>query len=786
MSTSATKRRELGGRRPVVKPMPARANGLETTAPGRDAVPAVVAVGVLVAIAFVWVMLTGSYDQYAAALIVGTLIIVTIPIARHAAKVDESPGLSRWVMAAMLLRLAGSVARYIVAYGAYGGVADASTYTQVANTHFEAFRHFHLFSPTTGVFSGFVPWLDTVIYAMFGPTELGAFFIFSWLNFIGCYLFYRAFRIGYPDGDARRYAVLVLFLPSMLFWPSSLGKEGWMVLVIGLGCYGMARALAGRPLGYISSVAGIGGMLLVRPHLALIFLPAAIIALVLRRTRPGMRRRPIGRVVGIIVLVVSLFVVISKAQSYLHLTNLDVQSVTKQLQTTRVQTDEGNSAFNPPNAQSPLGFPEAVVTVLFRPFPFEAHGLTVLVSSMEGLLLIGLTVQSRRRLAQLPRILRQNQYVLFCVLYALLFVFAFSNFSNFGILARERVQMLPMYLALLALPLPAVGEPALLATNRLLARARRSRRAEHAKPRLRPYGQVSGTPVTSRRRYQQSPQAFAGTYQALGFNFDVRISAPLADDLVPLVRSAFEGLAVSRPANHRYVLTAATGDGRDMVIIQRDGTSLGSPVRIDDLFVALTTDLNACAIASRPSRLILHSGAVSIRGRAILLPGISGAGKTTLTAALLSVGCDYLTDEAASVDLDTLMVEPYAKPLSLDRSSCNALDIDASEWTGRGVVPPSFFHRLNPPTAAKAAVIVFPRFEPGVRSSMKPLTRAEALVELANNSFNFVHHGSEWLDGMARLVRSCTCWRFITGDVRDAARILVSPRDAARDEGATN
>ena len=41
--------------------------------------------------------------------------------------------------------------------------------------------------------------------------------------------------------------------------------------------------------------------------------------------------------------------------------------------------------------------------------------------------------------------------MLFCVLYSVAFVYAFSTFGNFGILARERVQVLPMVLALLCL-----------------------------------------------------------------------------------------------------------------------------------------------------------------------------------------------------------------------------------------------------------------------------------------------------------------------------------------------
>ena len=407
--------------------------------------------GSLAVVGFAWTMLTGNYDTFAAELVAAVLVLITMPMATRAARIEESTLVGWLVMGAMLLRLVGAVVRYAVAYGFYGGVADASTYTAVATSDYKRFRGFHLWWPNTGVFHGLVPWLDTIVYALAGPTELGSFFLFAWINFLGCYLFYRAFRIGYPDGDGRRYALIVFFLPSLLYWPSSLGKESWMMLAIGLASYGVARVLAHRVGGYICLLLGIGGMLLVRPHLALIFLPASFLAVLFRRSVPG-RRRPLGRIIGVVVLIVASLAVVAKAQSYFGITSLDVQTVSQTLNTTKVQTAEGASTFHPPNAQSPIGYPEAVITVLFRPFPFEAHGLTVLVASLEGLVMLGLTAASWRRLAHLPSSLWRNPYLMFCVTYTALFVLAFANFSNFGILARERVQMLPLYMALLCIP----------------------------------------------------------------------------------------------------------------------------------------------------------------------------------------------------------------------------------------------------------------------------------------------------------------------------------------------
>ena len=96
--------------------------------------------------------------------------------------------------------------------------------------------------------------------------------------------------------------------------------------------------------------------------------------------------------------------------------------------------------------------------MLLRPFPWEAHNAQALVTSFEGVLLVALAWRGRRSLRTLPRRLKES-YVLFAVLYSAAFIYAFSSFGNFGILARERVQVLPFVLALLCLAPLSTGSP---------------------------------------------------------------------------------------------------------------------------------------------------------------------------------------------------------------------------------------------------------------------------------------------------------------------------------------
>jgi hypothetical protein len=785
LATGRVASRRYPPARPQTLPMPPAREGARWRA-----VAVVVSVGVV--LAFVWTMLVGNYNQFGAALIAMALLLLTIPLARHAARVEAWPALGWIVMAASVLRLGGAVARYHVTYGVYSGVADASTYTTVASQHYKAFRHYHFFWPNTGVFHGLIPWLDTIIYSLFGPTQLGAFLVFSWISLIGTYLFYRAFRIGYPEGDGRRYAALAFFLPSMMYWPSSLGKEAWMVLSLGLASYGVARALAGRVGGYVSLAAGVGGMLLVRPHLGLIFLPAAVIAFVLRRTTPG-RRRPIGRLVGIAVLVVCCLAVVGKAQSYFGITNLDVQSVTKQLNTTRQQTDIGSSAFNPPNARSPLGYPEAVVTVLFRPFPWEAHSLTVRVASLEGVLLVCLTVASWRRLRGLPRALWENPYVTYAFVYSALFVLAFSNFANFGILARQRVQLLPLFLVLLSMPTDreeaaAAKEPRTGAAPRMATSPAVPSQSPEAQGRpvpaqwkLRTYGRPRREPryaPSHQRAVTLSPgrPLGAGSYQALDYGFRVEVTGTArAGEARNHVVWALRDLAAVPAGEHVYRLTVEPGSEGDLVAVARDGATMGAPASLWTCVDHLVADVTQGAIASRPDQLLLHAAALSFAGHGLLLPGPSGSGKSTLAAALVLAGFDYLTDEAAAIDPETLEMAPYPKPLSLRAGSAQRLRITLPALGHMGspdLAPCSVLRAHSRGRQVPVRVMLFPRYDPAATSELAPMGRAEAFVEVANNSFNFVDHGGQWMDLLRRLVTRCWCGRLNIGDI-DGVPALV-------------
>src|SRR5918997_1140655 len=99
---------------------------------------------------------------------------------------------------------------------------------------------------------------------------------------------------------------------------------------------------------------------------------------------------------------------------------------------------------------------------------------------------------------------------------------------------------------------------------------------------------------------------------------------------------------------------AANGD------LVRDGTPAGIAAGLG----GLDSGLRAVVALHARDRVFIHAGVVARGGRALILPGSSLSGKTTLVAALVRSGAAYYSDEFAVLDAEG-RVHPYPKRLAM-------------------------------------------------------------------------------------------------------------------------
>jgi hypothetical protein len=391
------------------------------------------------------------------AFLVPVLLAASWPAFVRQARRERDSRLVQLLVAALLLKLLGSLVRYWVAVAVYDSTADAFEYHRVG---VELAMRFRAGNFDTGLASlsgtDFISFFTGIVYTITGPSIFAGFLLYSWLAFGGMFYLYRAFTIAVPDGNRRSYARLLFFMPSMLYWPSSIGKEAWMLFTLGLAAYGTARVLTGRPWRGMA-VAGVALWLaaIVRAHVSGMVVLGLVMAYLF--ARPPRRLGALGPAVKLFALAALVVVAVGllgRTQSYLLEKGIDPQDgVTSVLAETQRRTNQGGSNFQAPSTGASLAkLPLAAVTILFRPYPFEVHNAQAAITALESSLLLCLAVARRRAIWHAVRHLRRWPYVVFVLVYSGLFVVAFSSISNFGILARERTQLLPFFLVLLAVP----------------------------------------------------------------------------------------------------------------------------------------------------------------------------------------------------------------------------------------------------------------------------------------------------------------------------------------------
>jgi hypothetical protein len=398
---------------------------------------------------YAWLWIAGNQPVGWALILIPVLVALTSVVFTRAARTERRFDLGGLLAVGLLLR-------FVASYFRFDHAVDAHTYHSVGIRLADSFRELN-FGADTGASvpgTGTMRYVSGLVHVASGSDEFGAFLIFSWLGFVGCYLLYRAFVTAVPDGDRYRYALLLFLWPSVVLWPSSIGKESMMLLSIGLTALGVARLFTRRSGGYTLGLIGIVVTYLVRPHVAMIMLAAVVVALVIGRghSRPTGALTPgsIAKAGAILVLLVATSVFASRTADFLGIENLHPASTQQEFDETRRNTSEGGSRFSAADAASPVGYPQAAVTILFRPFLFEARGSDQVATALEATALLLLTIVSWRRLLSVPSRLRAQPYVALSLAFMLVFFFVFAVLSNFGILARERTMVLPFVFVLLS------------------------------------------------------------------------------------------------------------------------------------------------------------------------------------------------------------------------------------------------------------------------------------------------------------------------------------------------
>ena len=187
----------------------------------------------------------------------------------------------------------------------------------------------------------------------------------------------------------------------------------------------------------------------------------------------------------------------------------------------------------------------------------------------------------------------------------------------------------------------------------------------------------------------------------------------------------------------------------------------------------LAIDLMVHVANYAPDRVFLHAGVVGWQGRALILPGASFAGKTTLVAELVRAGATYYSDEYAVLD-QSGKVHPYARDLQMRQNGTHAqTPVTVAHLKGTAGATP-----------LAASRVVFTQYLESGHWAPEPVSAGMAILEMLRHAIPVQRAPARVMAVLATMMESATALRSERGEASEAAHalLLAMERDENRIE----
>jgi hypothetical protein len=194
-----------------------------------------------------------------------------------------------------------------------------------------------------------------------------------------------------------------------------------------------------------------------------------------------------------------------------------------------------------------------------------------------------------------------------------------------------------------------------------------------------------------------------------------------------------------------------------------DDELLAEAEALDEALILLGGHMMIHVAEHAPDYVFLHAGVVAWEDRALLLPGISHAGKSTLVAELVRAGATYYSDEFALLDSDG-KVHPFTRDIRMRQPGAeDQIPLPLEQLDGRAGA-----------ASLPVSMIVFTEFVEGARWAPESVTPGRAVLEMLLHSIPVQRAPERTLATLAAMMRHATAWQSQRGEAADTARYLLA------------
>ncbi len=269
----------------------------------------------------------------------------------------------------------------------------------------------------------------------FGATYLDEFLVFQLFGLIGIILILKTLAtVGSGiSGAQKAIFVIIAFSPGLHIWSVSIGKDGLLLMSLGLICNGLSGIRINRYYVFF-------GLLIafwVRPHVGIFYLFSVIVSVLVLSAHVAVGVRAIAIIAGLAAMVFGAVF----AADWLGIGDLSQENVSGILDRAQAGNATAGSAIDIEN----LIFPLRLAAFLFLPLFFDSTNLNSLVLSVDNAILLSLFVYCIYNMKQIWIMSRHRKVVSFgFVAFPILTAFLSIGASNVGLAARQKMMVVPI------------------------------------------------------------------------------------------------------------------------------------------------------------------------------------------------------------------------------------------------------------------------------------------------------------------------------------------------------
>jgi len=197
-------------------------------------------------------------------------------------------------------------------------------------------------------------------------------------------------------------------------------------------------------------------------------------------------------------------------------------------------------------------------------------------------------------------------------------------------------------------------------------------------------------------------------------------------------------------------------------LLYYDALRLARTKELDFLLKTFESELQLLVAEFARGRTFVHAGVVGWKNQAVVIPGTSFSGKTTLVTKLIQAGAKYYSDEYAVMDKYGL-VHPFPRPLGVRRA--DEFETTRVDVASLGGTPGS--------KPLPVRLVISTHYRAGARWRPRELTRGRGFLELLANTISARSQTKLAFATLPKALRSAEVLKGVRGEADEVVEAIL-------------